>query len=49
MPKGSVLFYLGSTLHGSGANKSNTSRTGLVNTYVGSGKKKISISIYRVK
>ena len=33
MPKGSVLFYLGSTLHGGGANKSNTSRTGLVNTY----------------
>ena len=33
MPKGSVLFYLGSTLHGGGANKSNTPRTGLVNTY----------------
>ena len=33
MPKGSILFYLGSTLHGGGANKPNTSRTGLVNTY----------------
>ena len=33
MPKGSVLFYLGSTWHGGGANRSNASRTGLINTY----------------
>ena len=33
MPKGSVLFYLGSTLHGGGANKTDTPRTGLINTY----------------
>lgn len=33
MKKGSVLFYLGSTLHGGGANHSDTSRAGLVNTY----------------
>ena len=33
MPKGSVLFYLGSTLHGGGANRTDTPRAGLVNTY----------------
>ncbi len=33
MPKGSVLFYLGSTVHGGGANKSLMSRSGLINTY----------------
>ena len=33
MPKGSVLFYLGSTRHGGGANRSNTPRAGLINTY----------------
>lgn len=33
MPRGSVLFYLGSTLHGGGANTSNAPRTGLINTY----------------
>jgi len=33
MSKGSVLFYLGSTLHGGGANKSDAPRAGLVNTY----------------
>jgi ectoine hydroxylase-related dioxygenase (phytanoyl-CoA dioxygenase family) len=33
MPKGSVLFYLGSTLHGGGANRSNAPRAGLINTY----------------
>ncbi len=33
MPKGSVLFYLGSTLHGGGANKTDTPRAGLINTY----------------
>jgi len=33
MPKGSVLFYLGSTFHGGGANKTDTPRAGLVNTY----------------
>ena len=33
MPKGSVLFYLGSTLHGGGANRSDSVRTGLINTY----------------
>ncbi|MGB1311709.1 MAG: phytanoyl-CoA dioxygenase family protein [Leucothrix sp.] len=33
MPKGSVLFYLGSTVHGGGANASNTPRKGLINTY----------------
>ena len=33
MPKGSVLFYLGSTLHGGGANRSDKPRAGLVNTY----------------
>jgi ectoine hydroxylase-related dioxygenase (phytanoyl-CoA dioxygenase family) len=33
MPKGSVLFYLGSTLHGGGANRSDAARAGLINTY----------------
>jgi len=33
MPKGSVLFYLGGTLHGGSANRSNAPRAGLVNTY----------------
>jgi ectoine hydroxylase-related dioxygenase (phytanoyl-CoA dioxygenase family) len=33
MPKGSVLFYLGSTLHGAGENKSNKPRLGLINGY----------------
>jgi ectoine hydroxylase-related dioxygenase (phytanoyl-CoA dioxygenase family) len=33
MPKGSVLFYLGSTWHGGGANQSDGSRLGLINTY----------------
>jgi ectoine hydroxylase-related dioxygenase (phytanoyl-CoA dioxygenase family) len=34
MPKGSALFYLGSTWHGSGANRSDHSRLGLINTYI---------------
>lgn len=33
MPKGSALFYLGSTWHGGGANRSLSARTGLINTY----------------
>jgi ectoine hydroxylase-related dioxygenase (phytanoyl-CoA dioxygenase family) len=33
MPKGSVLFYLGSTVHGGGANLSGSPRIGLINTY----------------
>ncbi|WP_268890610.1 phytanoyl-CoA dioxygenase family protein [Curvivirga aplysinae] len=33
MPKGSVVVYLGSTIHGGGANKSTSSRSGLINTY----------------
>ncbi|MEQ8603210.1 MAG: phytanoyl-CoA dioxygenase family protein [Marivibrio sp.] len=33
MPKGSALFYLGSTWHGGGANNSNAPRAGLINTY----------------
>lgn len=33
IPKGSVLVYLGSVLHGGGANKTNRPRMGLVNTY----------------
>ena len=33
MPKGSVLFYLGSTIHGGGANLSDSPRIGLINTY----------------
>ncbi len=33
MSKGSVLFYMGSTLHGGGANRSDAPRAGLINTY----------------
>lgn len=33
MPKGSVLYYLGSTIHGGGANRSDSSRSGLISTY----------------
>ncbi|MBL4640008.1 MAG: phytanoyl-CoA dioxygenase family protein [Kordiimonadaceae bacterium] len=33
MPKGSVLFYLGSTIHGGGANRSDAPRHGLITTY----------------
>lgn len=33
MRKGSVLFYLGSTYHGGGANQTDTPRIGLINTY----------------
>jgi ectoine hydroxylase-related dioxygenase (phytanoyl-CoA dioxygenase family) len=33
MPKGSVLFYLGSTLHGGGANRTQAPRSGLITTY----------------
>ena len=33
MPKGSVVIYLGSTIHGGGANRSNAPRKAVVNTY----------------
>ena len=33
MPKGSVLFYMGRTVHGGGANHSDAPRAGLINTY----------------
>ena len=33
MTKGSVLYYLGSTIHGGGANRSQLPRSGLVTTY----------------
>ncbi len=33
MPKGSALFYLGSTMHGAGENRSDHARLGLINTY----------------
>lgn len=33
MPRGSVLFYLGSTVHAGGANQSSAPRTGLITTY----------------
>ena len=33
MPKGSVLLYLGSVLHGGGANRTDAPRMGLINTY----------------
>jgi ectoine hydroxylase-related dioxygenase (phytanoyl-CoA dioxygenase family) len=33
MPKGSAVFYLGSTWHGGGENRGNSARTGLINTY----------------
>ena len=33
MPRGSALFYMGSTWHGGGANQSDAPRMGLINTY----------------
>ncbi|MEM8660945.1 MAG: phytanoyl-CoA dioxygenase family protein [Pseudomonadota bacterium] len=33
MPRGSVLFYQGSTVHGGGANLCNTPRLGIISTY----------------
>ena len=33
MPKGSLLLYLGTTVHGGGANRSGAPRAGLINTY----------------
>ena len=33
MPKGSLLFYMGRTVHGGGANRSDAPRAGLINTY----------------
>ena len=33
MPKGSLLLYFGSTHHGGGANRTDTPRVGLINTY----------------
>ncbi len=33
MPKGSALFYLGSTMHGAGENRSDEARMGLINIY----------------
>jgi len=33
MPKGSALFYLGSTMHGAGANRSDEARMGLITIY----------------
>lgn len=33
MPRGSLLLYLGATVHGGGANNSNGPRSGLINTY----------------
>ena len=33
MPRGSLLLYLGTTVHGGGANRSEAPRAGLVNTY----------------
>ncbi len=33
MERGSVLFYLGSTIHGGGANRTRRPRSGLINTY----------------
>ena len=33
MPRGSIVVYLGSTLHGGGANRSDKPRRALVNTY----------------
>ncbi|MEM6588350.1 MAG: phytanoyl-CoA dioxygenase family protein [Pseudomonadota bacterium] len=33
MPRGSVLFYLGSAIHAGGQNNSNAPRTGLITTY----------------
>jgi ectoine hydroxylase-related dioxygenase (phytanoyl-CoA dioxygenase family) len=33
MPRGSLLLYLGTTVHGGGANHSEAPRAGLINTY----------------
>ena len=33
MPRSSVLLYLGTTVHGGGANRSEAPRAGLINTY----------------
>jgi ectoine hydroxylase-related dioxygenase (phytanoyl-CoA dioxygenase family) len=33
MPRGSLLLYLGTTLHGGGSNRSEAPRAGLINTY----------------
>lgn len=33
MPRGSVLFYLGSAVHAGGRNHTDTPRTGLITTY----------------
>jgi ectoine hydroxylase-related dioxygenase (phytanoyl-CoA dioxygenase family) len=33
MPRGSILFYLGATVHAGGANKARAPRTGLITTY----------------
>lgn len=33
MPRGSLLFYFGSTVHGGGANRTARPRSGLINTY----------------
>lgn len=33
MPSGSVLFYMGSTIHGGGANGSDSPRSGMISTY----------------
>jgi ectoine hydroxylase-related dioxygenase (phytanoyl-CoA dioxygenase family) len=33
MPEGSLLLYLGTTVHGGGANRSDVPRAGLINTY----------------
>ncbi len=33
MPKGSVFFYMGPTIHGGGANRSDSPRSGLISTY----------------
>lgn len=33
MERGSVLFYMGSTIHGGGANRASKPRSGLINTY----------------
>ena len=33
MPRGSLLLYLGTTMHGGGANHSEGPRAGLINTY----------------
>ena len=34
MPRGALLLYLGTTVHGGGANRSEAPRAGLINTYV---------------